>query len=101
MATITDPNLTLTESEGRVTIRVRYDATFTPFERQLAGLGARWHSHVAIHDFDGGDALGGVLVELPRSSFPVTVGPGNQVIARDESTTVDRDELKGDPADND
>jgi hypothetical protein len=101
MPTVTNPNLTLTESEGRVTVRVRYTATFTPFERQLVGLGASYHSHITIHDFDGGDALGAGLVDFPTSSFPVTVGSGEQVIARDQSMTVDRGELKGDPENND
>jgi len=101
MPTVTNPNLTLTESEGRVTIRVRYDAEFSGFERQLVGLGAEYHSHIAIHDFDGGDVLGVALVEFPNSPFPVTVGSSSQLIPRDQSRTVDRSELKGDPANND
>jgi hypothetical protein len=101
MPTVTNPNLTLTESEGRVTIRVRYDTEFSGFERQLVGLGLEYHSHIAIHDFDGGDVLGAALVEFPHSTFPVTVGTASQSIARDQSVTVNRSELKGDPANND
>jgi hypothetical protein len=101
MPTVTNPNLTLTESEGRVTIRVRYDATFSGFERQLVGLGAEYHSHIGIHDFDGGDTVGTELVEFPTQTFPITVGSSDQVFHRDQSKTVNRSELKGDPADND
>ena len=101
MPTVTNPNLTLTETDGRVTIRVTYDAEFSGFERQLVGLGAEYHSHVAIHDFDGGDVLGATLVQFPNSTFPVTVGSGSQSIPRSQSVTVARSELKGDPANND
>jgi hypothetical protein len=101
MPTVTNPNLTLTESEGQVTIRVRYDAEFSEFERQLVGLGAEYHSHIGIHDFDGGTDLGTELVDFPRSTFPITVGSGPQVFHRDQSVTVGRSELKGDPANND
>ncbi len=101
MPTVTNPNLTLTESEGRVAIRVRYDATFSPFERQLVGLGAEYHSHITVHDFDGGDTVGAMLVDFPRSTFPITVGSGEQVFHRDQSVTVGRSELEGDPSGND
>ena len=107
MPTVTNPNLTLTESEGRVTIRVRGDVTFTPFERKLSDLGADWHPHLTVHDFDGpsGDP-GAQLFEFLRGTdrladFPVTVGSGSQVLPIDESRTVDREVLKGDPENND
>ena len=101
MPTVTNPNLILTDSGGRVTIRVLYDAEFSGFERQLVGLGAEYHSHVAIHDFDGGDALGATLVEFDNQTYPVTVGSGSQVFHRDQSKIVARSELKGDPVEND
>jgi hypothetical protein len=102
MPTITNPNLTLTESGGQVTILVRYDATFSGFERQLVGLGAEYHSHIAIHDFDGGDGVGASLVEFPNVQFPVTVGSGELPLrGREQEVKVPRFKLKGDPANND
>jgi hypothetical protein len=106
MPTVTNPNLTLTESEGRVTIRVRADVTYSPFERQLAGLGQDWHPHITVHDFDGGDGVGAELFEFLNGTdrlddFAVTVGSGVQVLPLDEERTVDREVLKGDPANND
>ncbi len=106
MPTVTNPNLTLTESEGRVTIRVRGDVTFSSFERQLAGLGQRWHPHITVHDFDGGDGVGVQLFEFLSGSdrlgnFAVTTGSGSQTLPLDEERNIDRDDLKGDPAGND
>lgn len=97
MATVTNPNLTLTESEGRVTVRVRYDANFTPFERQLAALGKTWHSHVTLHGIDGsvvGDALPGI--SFPQMRFAVTAGSDTQVLPFDEDVVVDRSLLQED-----
>lgn len=97
MPTVNVPNLTLTETEGQVTARVRYTVTFNRFDRQLSALGKNWHPHVTLHDYDGGDDVGAQLVDfLPRVSFPVTVGTTDQAIPRDESFTVDRDVLRGD-----
>jgi hypothetical protein len=97
MPTVNTPNLVLSESEGRVTIRVLYTVTFNRFDRQLSALGKNWHPHVTVHDFDGGDSIGAQLVDFPtRVTFPVTVGTTDQVLARDESFTVDRDVLRGD-----
>ena len=66
MPTISDPNLTLSEADGRVTIRVRYEVTFDDFDRALAELGRNWHSHVNVHGFDGGDELG---ADIPEAVF--------------------------------
>jgi hypothetical protein len=109
MPTVSTPNLTLIEADDRVTIRVRYDATFSAHDRQLVGLGARYHSHVWAHDYDGGDEAGPRIVEfLPRATFtgsgadyPVTVGAGEQVFNVTEELNVPRDVLKVDAAGND
>ena len=77
MPTVENTNLELITVDGRVTIRVTYDARFTPFERQLADLGMRYHSHVNAFGMDpGGDSLTGanlVGVDFPTQAFPVTV----------------------------
>jgi hypothetical protein len=101
MPTVENTNLTLTTVDGRVTIRVTYDARFTPFERQLADLGMRYHSHVNALGMDpGGDSLTGANlagVDFPTQNFPVTAGTVDQVLSRDESQTVIRDLLQEDP----
>ena len=89
MPTVTNPNLTLTESEGRVTIRVRADVTFSSVERQFSGLGMDWHPHITVHDFDGprtdpGAQLFEFLTGTDRlADFAVTVGSGSQVLPID------------------
>lgn len=100
MPTVENANLTLTTVDGRVTIRVRYDARFTPFERQLADLGMRYHSHVNAHGMDPAGSLAGanlVGVVFPTQNFPVTAGTVDQVLSRDESQTVIRSLLQEDP----
>ncbi len=54
MPVVSNPHLTLTTSEGHVTVRVRYDVTFNAFERNLAELGKTWHSRITVHGIDGG-----------------------------------------------
>ena len=75
MPVVSSPNLTLTTSEGQVTVRVRYDVTFNAFERSLAGLGKTWHSHITVHGIDGavvGPSI--TAVDFPTRTFPVTAG---------------------------
>jgi hypothetical protein len=95
MPTVSTPNLTLSESDGRVTMEVRYEATFSKLDRELFALGQEWHSHVALCDFDGGDSAGATLVEFPRREFP-NVDTATQPISVVERFTVDRDVLRGD-----
>jgi hypothetical protein len=108
MPTVSDANLTLIESDGRVTVRVTADVTFSAFERQLAGLGQRWHPHVTLHDFDGtATDPGEQIFEFLRpgderlANFAVTVGSGSQTLPLEEEEEFDRDELKVDAANND
>jgi hypothetical protein len=100
MPTVENADLTLTTVDGRVTIRVTYDARFTPFERQLADLGMRYHSHINALGMDPAGSLTGsnlVGVDFPTQNFPVTAGTVDQVLSRDESQTVIRDLLQEDP----
>jgi hypothetical protein len=100
MPTVENADLTLTTVDGRVTIRVTYDARFTPFERQLADLGMRYHSHVNALGMDPAGSLTGANlagVDFPTQNFPVTAGTVDQVLSRDESQTVIRDLLQEDP----
>ena len=74
MPTVSTPNLTLSESNGQVTISVRYTATFDPWDRKLTTLGRRYHAHHNVHGWDGGPDLGAVIpdAEITRLDFPVT-----------------------------
>ncbi|MDN5762853.1 MAG: hypothetical protein L0H41_11105 [Microlunatus sp.] len=102
MPEITNTNLTLTESGGVVTIDVEYDASCTAFESELVGLGLRYHTHVAIVDWDGVSNPAATLVEFPRHTIPFVAGGGAQTL-RNHVETQDflRAELKGDPVNND
>ena len=98
MPEITNANLTLTESENQVTIRVRYDVSFSPFERTLGDLGLNYHTHTSVHGIDGA-VVGGSLagIDFGTPSFAVTAGNSDQVFHRDESRTVPRSALQEDP----
>ena len=52
MPTINSANLTLTTVGQTVTVNVTFNAVFTPFERQLAGLGLKFHPHVDVWGMD-------------------------------------------------
>jgi hypothetical protein len=89
VATVSTPNLTLIEDGPLVVIQVSYTATFNRFDRQLAGLGKTWHSHVTVHDYDGGDDIGRQIIDFDdREHFAVSVGTTNQEIEKTEQITV-------------
>ena len=98
MPTVNTPNLTLSESDGRVTMEVAYEVTFSKIDRQLFALGQKWHSHTHLHDYDGGDSVGASLFEfLPRRQFDeLTVGTSALTLPVVERSNVDRDDLRGD-----
>jgi hypothetical protein len=97
MPEVNNTNLTLTTSDGSVEVRVRYDVTFSPLERQLAALGMEFHSHITAHGIDG-DVVGPsiVAVDFPTRTFPVTLGDTELTLPRDESETVPRSALQED-----
>ncbi len=94
MPTITSPNLTLTTRNDNVEINVTFIAMFTPFERQLAGLGMTFDWHI---DILGVDANGhSILTSFPSTTLPVFVGVGTQPIPVSASKTVTRTSLQED-----
>lgn len=101
MPTISTPNLTLSEADSQVTIRVRYEVTFDAFDRALAELGRNWHSHINVHGFDGGDELGADIpaAVFDRVDFDVNAGT-TAPIPQDVTKTVPRSVLQEDPAGN-
>ena len=92
MPTVSTPNLTLDDIGFGVVVQVSYTATFNHFDRQLSGLGKTWHSHVTLHDFDGGDDIGRQILDFgapdDREGFAVTVGTTDQPIEKIERMTV-------------
>ena len=99
MAVVTGQNLTLSESEGRATINVRYTTTFNEFERQMAGLGMRWHAHITAHGVDNG--VLGPSIEAVTDAFGTpnitpSTGTGDEVESHVHEVEVDRDELQED-----
>ena len=94
MPTVTGQNLTLSETEGRAIINVRYTVTFNDFERQLAGLGMRWHSHITAHGVDNG--VLGPSIQAVEDAFGTrtldVTGPEDH----EQEVSVDRSELDED-----
>ena len=101
MPEITNTSLTLSQSGDWVTIDVEYDATCSAFEAALVGLGLEYDTHVWIIDWDGVNNPAATLVEFPRHIIPFIAGNGAQTIDDHvESARFRREELKGDPANN-
>ena len=102
MPTINSANLTLTTVGQTVTINVTFNAVFTPFERQLAGLGLKFHPHVDVWGMDPpGSLTGTFLIDtdpplFPHTDFAVTAGAGNQELAYNVSKPVARSLLQED-----
>jgi hypothetical protein len=90
--TVSTPNLTVIKDGVLVVIQVSYRATFNHFDRQLAPLGKTWHSHVTLHDFDGGDDIGRQILDFgdsgDREGFAVSVGTTDEVFEKNEQITV-------------
>lgn len=108
MPVVSNVNLTLRTSSNNndVDVEVEYDVTFNTFERRLSGLGLNYHSHTTVHDFDGGDTPGAVVLDFFDADdphrFAVTDGVGDQVFANErESRRVSRASLQVDPVGND
>jgi hypothetical protein len=86
MPTVTNPILILTTVGALTTVNVTYNATYTAFERQLAGLGMTFHAHIDVQGMDPvGSLTGTTIISLPNDPHPVTVGAGSQVLARSVS----------------
>ena len=94
MPEVSGQNLTLSESEGRAIINVRYTVTFNEFERQLAGLGMRWHSHITAHGVDNG--VLGPSIQLVEDAFGTRTLDVNGPEDHEQEESVDRSALDED-----
>jgi hypothetical protein len=101
MPTVERPLLMLTTTGDVVTIRVTFDARFTPFERRLAGLGMEFRSHVDVIAIDPpGGTTGTIIVDpvagfspFQHVAFAVTDGAVDEILPFDHSVDVDHDLL--------
>lgn len=102
MPTTNSHDLTLTTVDENVTINVKYNAVFTPFERHLVEHGLQFYERITVIGADPpGSTTGDVLHTFPNAQLPVTrvhkpEPPEPQTIPRDVSITVSRDSLQED-----
>jgi len=99
MPTVENPELTLETIDDKVTIIVDFKARFSHFERQLAGLGLKYHAHDDLVSVDNGTDIGPTIVSFPVEPFDElnTTTSGDQVIPKTLQMTVDRSTLQEDP----
>lgn len=94
MPRINNQDLTLSPNGANVTIKVKYTATFSRFERNLGSLGLRFREVIAVVGIDPpGGTTGTDLFTLgipPIFVFPLTAGNTDQVFNREITRTVAR-----------
>ena len=99
MPTVSNTTLTLTTVNTDTTIDVTYDATYTEFEQQLAGLGMTFSEVIDVMGVDVnilGKTIDTVLATFPTRSHDVKVG-GPTVIQRSRTRSFTRASLQEDP----
>ncbi len=72
MPSVTSANLTLSESNGIVTMTITFLPTFSNFEKELGSLGCTYDADYTVHGVDNG-APGPELtrVDIPNMAIPV------------------------------
>lgn len=106
MPTVENPTLTLTTVNATNSkIKVTFNARFSPFERQCAGLGLKFHPHITVLGMDGtvgtdlfpyGPGTPNPDPLFPHTDFAVTVGTTDQVIAYNQEKPCSRNSLQED-----
>jgi hypothetical protein len=93
-------NLTLTPAGGgNFTVNVTYNAVFSAFERNLAGLGMTFVERISTLGVDPpGSTTGTVLAEFPAQVIPVPSGAGPVSVPRNRSIVLTRAQLDEDPS---
>jgi hypothetical protein len=97
---INSQTLALTTTGDDTTITVTYNAVFSEFERQLAGIGMGFHAHTEVVGVDPG-AVTAVLAIFPRAAFAVSSGRGPLIVPTTEEMVVPRATLQEDPGGDD
>lgn len=97
MPTVQNAMLELTTIDDNTTVSVAYEAVFTPFERQLAGLGWECHEHLEVFGVDPPNSVtGDILAAFPQTRIAVSVGAGPLIVPRSVQMTVPRRTLQED-----
>jgi hypothetical protein len=97
MPSVNSAALTLTTTGQTVTLSVSYNAVFTAFERQLAGLGMTFHEHLDVFGIDPPGSLTGTLLDtFPLTPFTVSAGAGPLIVPRSVQMDMTRSELQED-----
>lgn len=97
MPTTRNRELTLTRQGESVTIKVNYDAVFSPFERHLAKLGLRFRERIAVIGVDPpGATTGTVLGNFLAQFIPVPDGSTELPVPRERIRTLSRTALDED-----
>jgi len=92
-------NLTLTREGGNVRVTVTYNAVFSAFERNLAGLGMNFVERISALGIDPpGSTTGTVLAEFQGQFIPVPPGAGPISVARNRQIVLTRAQLDEDPS---
>jgi hypothetical protein len=90
-------DLTLTREGANVRVVVTYNAVFSAFERNLAGLGMTFIERIAVIGVDPpGSTTGTVLREFTAQVIPVTAGPGSLSVPRRREIVLTRLQLDED-----
>lgn len=99
MAQANNRQLTLTTVNTNVTVKVTYQAVFSPFERHLASNGLVFRERITVLGMDPPNATTGgtVLHTFPSQNLQVTAGTTPQTINRSREISVSRASLQEDP----
>jgi hypothetical protein len=99
MPSVNSAALALITIGQNVTVSVTYNAVFTEFERQLAGLGMTFHEHLDVFGIDPPGSLTGTLLDtFPLASLAVSVGAGTLTVPRSVQMVMARSALQEDTA---
>jgi hypothetical protein len=97
MAGTNSRNLTLTREGTNVRVAVTYNAVFSAFERNLAGLGMTFVERISVMGMDpAGSTTGTVLAEFPGQVIPVPAGAGPLSVGRNRQIVLSRAQLDED-----
>ena len=93
-------NLTLAPAGGgNFTVNVTYNAVFSAFERNLAGLGMTFIERISTLGVDPpGSTTGTLLAEFLAQVIPVPPGGGPVSVPRNRSIVLTRAQLDEDPS---
>lgn len=95
----TSRNLTLTREGGNIRLTVTYNAVFSAFERNLAGLGMNFVERISALGIDPpGSTTGTVLAEFQGQFIPVPPGNGPVTVARNRQIVLTRAQVDEDPS---